>query len=137
MNNSDGTITSQGEPRPSNGNSTFRAIKYSMTYTGFDGRNLTPGDPIETNFNNNACESLSTQSIDLTSIKIYPNPASTNVTVQTNQVIDKLELYNVLGKKIRVESATNSFDLSDLASGIYILKIYAGIETYSRKIVKQ
>ena len=89
------------------------------------------------NFNNNACESLSTQSIDLTSIKIYPNPASTNVTVQTNQFIDKLELYNVLGKKIRVKSATNSFDLSDLASGIYILKIYAGIETYSRKIVKQ
>ena len=137
MNNTDGTITAQGDPRPATGNSTFRAIKYVMTYEGFDGRDLTPGDPIETNFNLEACETLSTEQNELVQTRVYPNPVASVVTVESSTVIDKLEMYNVLGKRVGTVTASNTMDTSRLNSGIYILKIFSGTQVTSQKIIKR
>ena len=52
MNNTTGEISSQGDVLES-GNSTFRGIKYSTDYDGFTGKDVTPGDAIESNFHLN------------------------------------------------------------------------------------
>ena len=137
MSNITGVITSQGDPRPVNGNSTFRALKYSANYEAFDGRDLTPSDPIETNFNLDACETLSIEQNEVIQTKVYPNPVASILTVESSQSIDKLEIYNVLGKRVGMISDSNSMDMSELNSGIYMLKIFSGNKVSSQKIIKK
>lgn len=136
MNNLTGDIVTQGEPRPTNGNSTFRALKYSKNYVGFIDKDLTPGNPIETNFNNDVCESLSVNNEELLDLNIYPNPTDKYLNIETSQSVDKVEIYNLLGKRVGLFKSTNSIDISDIKRGIFILKLYSNNNITSRKIVK-
>lgn len=138
MHNQNGNIVAQGDPRPTFGHSTFRALKYPINYAGFSGRDLTPGDPIETNFNLDACAPLSTEQIELSQAKIYPNPVNDSyITVETSLTIDRMEMYNILGKRVGANTATNKFDMSNLRSGVYILKIFSGESVSSQKVIKR
>lgn len=61
------------------------------------------------------------------SITIYPNPAKNLFTVSTQSNIDKIELLDVTGKKIKVvqgNSNESHTDISDPSSGIYFVKVY-------------
>jgi len=137
INNVSGEITAQGDQRPANGNTTFRALKYGADYAAFVGRDLTPGDPIETNFNLDACATLSTEENALVNTSVYPNPVEDVLRVQSSENIDKLEVYNVLGKRVGSSTNSNTFDMSGLNSGIYILKIHSGSVIASKKVIKR
>ncbi|NRD24406.1 T9SS type A sorting domain-containing protein [Winogradskyella litoriviva] len=82
---------------------------------------------------------LSTEEFSASNLKVYPNPASTNITIKSaNQTqIDSVELYNILGS--RVLSSTklidNSIDVSEMASGVYLLKVNAGNNSVTKRIV--
>ena len=75
-------------------------------------------------------------------IVIYPNPVLNTVTIKTSSSIEKLIVYDVLGKPVLEISDIDysleyDLDMSGLISGIYQLQIKTinGIET--KKIVKQ
>jgi hypothetical protein len=68
---------------------------------------------------------------------VYPNPVASILTVESSQSIDKLEIYNVLGKRVGMISDSNSMDMSELNSGIYMLKIFSGNKVSSQKIIKK
>ncbi|HOD88932.1 MAG TPA: choice-of-anchor J domain-containing protein [Bacteroidales bacterium] len=60
------------------------------------------------------------------SAKVFPNPVSNNLNIECEEKIDNLELYDALGKMlIRKKNVLDntSIDVSNLNSGIYILKI--------------
>lgn len=135
VSNNDGTISTQGDA-PQATNLSFRAIKYPSNYKAFTGRDLTPKKPIENNFNLNSCNTLSSDTVVFEDLKIYPNPVSNLLTVKSNQKIDKLELYSILGKKVKVKEFSNNLNISNLSSGLYLLKIYSGNNSISKKIVK-
>jgi hypothetical protein len=65
---------------------------------------------------------LSTQSNNLPRFTIYPNPATSGVTIQTEEAIKKIEVYTLEGKLVK-ESPENKIDVSNLNSGFYIMKI--------------
>ncbi len=74
--------------------------------------------------------------IDKTSqIKVYPNPSANKIYIE-GIADDKslIEIYSVDGKKIQSSSVRNKqeIDISDLQSGVYILKV----EGQSRRIIK-
>jgi polyhydroxybutyrate depolymerase len=57
---------------------------------------------------------------------IYPNPATTNINIKIENSNQKLEIYNVLGVKVfetQLNSTVNNIDISDLAKGVYFVKI--------------
>ena len=68
-------------------------------------------------------------SISKNSIKVYPNPVSTNGTIKIEGIQNEnmtFELYNMLGERVAVESITNNkLDLSkrSLLSGVYFYKV--------------
>ena len=66
------------------------------------------------------------EEISASSINIYPNPASNNLNVECEERINNLELYDAIGRmlirKTNVLDNT-SIDVSNLESGMYILKI--------------
>src|SRR5690606_24348747 len=115
-NNITGVISSQGN-NPSNNNQLFRATKYALDYPAFDGRDLTPGIPIELNSEiNEPCSLLGIDDFALNNLKLSPNPTSNIVNIETNSVLNKIEVYSILGSKIITVENSNLVDLSNLES---------------------
>lgn len=135
ISNADGTVYTQEEAPPVNG-LVFRAIKYAPEYTAFDGRDLTPGPPLEQNPNLTECQNLSVNDFEISEVTVFPNPATDYINISTTITIDKIELYSVLGKKISEVDNTTIVDVSNLSSGIYFMQIHSGINSMSKKIVK-
>ncbi len=75
------------------------------------------------------------------SINIYPNPASETLNVnflEPQHKNSKIEFYDIQGKMVKniiVSNNTNAINISDLYSGLYILKINTSNNTYSKKII--
>jgi len=135
MNKTTGEISTQGDVLES-GNSTFRGIKYSTDYEGFTGKDVTPGDPIESNFNLNTCLSLSTDNLLNNNITIYPNPVIDLININTSLTILEVEIYDVLGKRLNYIKVNNrKIDVSSVNSGVYILKIKTEIGIILKKIL--
>jgi|AOAMet1_18_M0_10_1038524.scaffolds.fasta_scaffold00673_4 hypothetical protein len=135
MNNTTGEISSQGDVLES-GNSTFRGIKYSIDYEGFIGKDVTPGDPIESNFNLNTCLSLSTDNLMNNNITIYPNPVIDIINLNTSLTILKVDIYDVLGKRLNFIKINNrKIDMSNVNRGIYVLKIKTENGIITKKII--
>ena len=135
MNNTTGEISSQGDVLES-GNSTFRGIKYSTDYEGFTGKDVTPGDPIESNFNLNTCLSLSTDNLLNDKIIIYPNPVVDLIHINTGLTILEVEIYDVLGKRLNFIKLNNrKIDMTRANKGIYVLKIKTEIGIITKKII--
>ncbi|SDR67248.1 Por secretion system C-terminal sorting domain-containing protein [Polaribacter sp. KT25b] len=59
--------------------------------------------------------------------KVYPNPTTNNITVKgLKNKITSIKIYDIKGKKIRsikTDSITKTIDISNLKTGIYLLKI--------------
>lgn len=81
--------------------------------------------------------SLTIEDVEEQHFRIYPNPASSQISIQTNQHIDRVELYNVLGQKI-IEKRNNvrQLNLQGVNAGIYLLRIYANGQVTIKRIVK-
>jgi len=78
---------------------------------------------------------LNIEIAELTELSIYPNPASTVVNIASNNSIDSVEIYDILGKQIKELKNTNQIDVSDLNSGIYLFKIWIEEQVLTKKIV--
>ena len=70
--------------------------------------------------------SLSTVS-DFKTIKVYPNPASNILHIETDQVINKISLFNILSvqyySSISINNTIAELNTKDLPQGIYYLQI--------------
>lgn len=84
---------------------------------------------------------------DLTDIKsqeaivleVYPNPVVDELFIRTEEEVDELILYNILGQAV-IRKQTNqispSINLGELRSGTYLLKIVIGEKSKTIKISK-
>ena len=72
------------------------------------------------------------------SLKLYPNPVTNIFTIESkNSTISKVEIYTVLGKKIKeITSNFGSITIDKLPKGIYIIRIYSEKSSMIRKIIK-
>lgn len=85
---------------------------------------------------------LNENEILFSSIKIGPNPTKGVFTVINDKNLEgKTEVFDIAGKKLHEKKLSSeiTFDLSNYANGIYILKIsdINGNEKYSQKIIKE
>ena len=63
--------------------------------------------------------------VQMSNVKVFPNPAQKNFTIQNAQGIT-LSIYNVLGEKVKQQTCTGNvqeIDISSLHSGVYLLEI--------------
>lgn len=65
---------------------------------------------------------LAQNEIKIDNTVIYPNPVKDILTFQTNKAIENVEILTVTGQRIKVENFGNKANLSDLPSGLYIIK---------------
>ena len=71
-------------------------------------------------------------------VSVYPNPANEFVTISSAVEINKVEVYNLLGKKVISASKlnNNNLDISSLAKGVYMMKLTSGESVASKKLIK-
>jgi hypothetical protein len=76
----------------------------------------------------------------LLGFSMYPNPASNRLNISAKEAIQNAAVYNVLGKKVmslEINKSSESIDISNLASGIYLIKYNVNNKVGTAKFVKQ
>lgn len=66
---------------------------------------------------------------------IYPNPASNVINIKTDLEFTKVELYDILGKRVLETGATNQLNISSFKSGVYFVKLHSTKGTLTKKVV--
>jgi hypothetical protein len=85
----------------------------------------------------------STASVDnnvLLGFSMYPNPAANKLNISAKEIIQNAAVYNVLGKKVmslEINKSSESIDISNLASGIYLIKYNVNDKVGTAKFIKQ
>lgn len=72
-------------------------------------------------------------------VSVYPNPASNNVKISSSVEINKVEVFNLLGKRVvnAGKLNNNDLDISSLSTGVYLLKLTSGNAVATKKLIKQ
>lgn len=78
---------------------------------------------------------LSINSVLNNQMRVFPNPTSSYINVSSNEFIDSIEIYDVQGKKVLTAASQNQIDISNLNSGLYLIKLYSGIGLVTKKII--
>jgi len=71
-------------------------------------------------------------------IRIYPNPASDILSINTGSLpVDQILIRDITGKVLRrilPTGPTTTIDISGMATGIYLLEVMSGHERYTSKV---
>jgi hypothetical protein len=81
---------------------------------------------------------LGTHSNDIAGLKVYPNPVSNGILyIETSANAEKtVTVFDILGKQVlNTKTADNAINVSNLRSGVYVVKITEEGKTTSRKLV--
>lgn len=78
---------------------------------------------------------LSTDAFEQVPVVVYPNPASERIYVSSLQPIERMELYDVLGKKVLSSTRLKQLDVQSLKEGLYMLKVYDATSSTVKRIV--
>jgi endonuclease I len=81
------------------------------------------------------------EEVDLTVVTAFPNPATNQINVSSTVELETIELYDLIGNKVSAtlnHSADKyTLDLSQISSGMYLLKIQSGEKYRTISIVKK
>ena len=77
---------------------------------------------------------LSTNNYADKNMNLYPNPTSGIINIE-NVEINKVTIFDILGKSVKEYDNLTKIDLSELSKGIYTLKIIAEKQIFIRKII--
>lgn len=80
---------------------------------------------------------LSVNEFELDKFSVYPNPVSNAFKIEANSSIESVELYNITGRLIKTFTTETSYDISDLATGVYIANIKIQSGSKALRIVKE
>jgi polyhydroxybutyrate depolymerase len=80
---------------------------------------------------------LSTPNEEFVSFNIYPNPAKDMLYIETNQIIERVTITDLSGKKVcNIDGHIANLDISALSSGIYLITVeHHGIFTTQKLII--
>ena len=112
-------------------------IQYGFAVTG------PLADPADTSLGSVVvgAETLRLEDTKFINVSVYPNPSSSNWNFRApNTVINSVEVFNLLGKRVASQRSNNSAEASIstqvLTSGIYIARITTEQGTKSVKLIK-
>lgn len=112
-------------------------VQYGFTVKGL---NANPANETALGHVTVTSVNLANESFDAAQVKLYPNPASTSITLENESAIELVSIYNVVGQEVKVaapNSNTITLDISNLETGIYVIKSISEGRTSTSKFVKQ
>jgi ELWxxDGT repeat protein len=85
-------------------------------------------------------ENLSTKAFTNSKINIYPNPSSSIINIPSinNQIIDKITITDLSGKKLKEQKGNiSTINIDNLQNGTYILEAFSGNSKSVIKFIKK
>ena len=83
------------------------------------------------------CLTVGTKTLTHQSLRIYPNPASDIIYLDSDgNKITKVEIIDAFGKQVHSSFNQSSMDISWLPEGIYLIKVYINNDIQERKLIK-
>ena len=83
---------------------------------------------------------LGINDLDKSHLLVYPNPTTDKLFIEYNEIIDRVEVYSILGQKL-VELTNNNnnveVDMTTLSNGTYMIKIVVGNNSQLIKAIKK
>jgi hypothetical protein len=82
---------------------------------------------------------LSDVEINDISISLYPNPANESITINSDNIINSIVIFNPLGQRIyqtKVNDKSKSIDINSLSKGIYIIGVNTDKGYIKKKLIK-
>ncbi|TYA71838.1 T9SS type A sorting domain-containing protein [Seonamhaeicola marinus] len=67
-------------------------------------------------------------------IDFYPNPTNGIINIFKPSRFERIQIYDLLGKEVKSFKSQDNLDVSDLVSGVYVIKTNTGL---GKKIVKE
>ncbi|SEH84037.1 T9SS type A sorting domain-containing protein [Epilithonimonas hominis] len=86
------------------------------------------------------CSSLGMENIKIDKVLVFPNPAKEVLCLQSPKEVQKIEIFDMSGRKILqkiVNKKEDQINIEILKSGIYILKTYTDNSSQTFKIIKK
>lgn len=83
---------------------------------------------------------LNNAQFELKGVTYGPNPVKTNLSIKSNEILDEVSVYSLLGQlvdKVKVSNSEVQVDLSFLKSGNYFVKVSSGSSSSTFKIIKE
>ncbi|MBQ0788490.1 MAG: T9SS type A sorting domain-containing protein [Oceanihabitans sp.] len=114
---------------------TFSENFLNVSFTGTTSNYFGQHDPTANSIN---FETLSVDEIlvpERVKLSVYPNPASDVIHISASFPVDKIALYDVMGKLVLSSTNTKQIQVNTLNTGMYLLKIYANQQTITRKVI--
>lgn len=68
---------------------------------------------------------------------LYPNPTTDRIYVETNEIINEINVLNLTGNIVIKSNNTNNIDASNLASGVYFMKVKTEKGEIIKKFIKR
>jgi predicted esterase len=76
--------------------------------------------------------------IENQSISVYPNPVKNTLYVQSSSEVEQITIYDISGRLLKQSTnPSQEINVSDLANGVYIVKVKTGKGESMQKIIKQ
>jgi uncharacterized protein YjdB len=106
----------------------------TVTATANDGSGVT-GSAIITISNQNSLGISDSELVN--NISIYPNPATSEINISSDNFIESIEFIDVFGKVIKsILNSNNTIDVSNLSNGLYFLQVYTKEGSAIKKFIK-
>ena len=83
---------------------------------------------------------LGVENYEIDGLKIYPNPVEDILTINANEDINEIIIYNMLGQVVlnqKPNSRQNSIELGHLQTGIYLAKLKTDNGVTTKRIMKK
>ena len=69
--------------------------------------------------------------------RIFPNPVNNSFQINSNRSIESVALYNITGRLVKTFSDETNYEISDLASGIYLARVSTDLGSKTLKVIKE
>jgi hypothetical protein len=70
-----------------------------------------------------------------TSLTVFPNPSKDKITIEGLEAAE-MQVFNTLGQLVKTVKGTNEIDVSDIAEGVYLLRVSTiDSEIYQTRLV--
>lgn len=79
---------------------------------------------------------LSIADVDAIDFNVYPNPTNGIINIKSDATINRVIVYSLLGNEILNTTNVNEINISHLASGMYILKVFNADKVGVKRIIK-
>ncbi len=85
------------------------------------------------------CSNLGIQDQLLSSVTLYPKPTAgqLSLTMPADLTSERVSLIDIAGRNTRVQLINNTLDMSNLATGVYILKLETSAGITTQRVIKQ